>query len=250
MSTLRAVVVDDEALARRVVSEHLKREPDIEVIAECANGFDAVKAIQELHPDVVFLDVQMPKLDGFEVLELIEGPVAVVFVTAFDQYAMKAFDAAAVDYLLKPFSEERFKAAIARVRTRIAEAHVAIPAADLRKAARPAGEYLDRIVVRHNSSVQIIPVGKLDYGEAQSDYVGLRSEGKMWLKQQTIGSLEESLNPRRFVRLHRSYLVNIDRIGRLDVNTKDTWVAVLTDGTRIPVSRAGYAKFRELMGGE
>jgi two-component system LytT family response regulator len=246
---LRVVMADDEALARRVLGEYLAAEPDVEVVAECANGFDAVKAVNEKKPDVVFLDVQMPKLDGFEVLELIDAPAAVVFVTAFDQYAMRAFDAAAVDYLLKPVGAERFRAALSRVRARLRENGAAALPRDLRAGSRPPGEYLDRIVVKDGPRVQVIPAGKLDYAEAQDDYVSLRSEGRAWLKQQTISSLEAALDPRRFLRLHRSYLVNVDRIARIEANTKDTWVAVLTDGSRLPVSRGGYARFREVVGG-
>jgi two-component system LytT family response regulator len=243
---LRAVMADDEDLARRLLREHLSKEPDIEIVAECSNGFEAVKAINETKPDLVFLDIQMPKLDGFEVLELIDENVAVVFVTAFDQYAMKAFDAAAVDYLLKPFPVERLRSALSKVRER---KPVALPS-DLRHSARPPGEYLERIVVKDGPRVHVIGAGKLDYAEAQDDYVSLRSDGKHWLKQQTITSLESALDPRRFLRLHRSYLVNLERISRIDANTKDTWLAVLTDGTKIPVSRAGYGKFREIVGGE
>lgn len=245
MSNLRVVMADDEELARRVLREYLTAEADVEIVAECANGFEAVKAVNELAPDVVFLDVQMPKLDGLEVLELIDRSVAVVFVTAFDQYAMRAFDAAAVDYLLKPFGVERFRIAMDRVRMRAGARQIPL---NLRDAARKPGEYLERIVVRDGSKVQVIACGKLDYAEAQDDYVGLRSEGRLWLKQQTISSLETALDPRRFLRLHRGYLVNVDRIARMEANTKDTWLAVLTDGSRIPVSRAGYARFREVVG--
>jgi two-component system LytT family response regulator len=250
---LRVVMADDEALARRVLGEYLGSDPDIEIVAECSNGFDAVKAVNELKPDVVFLDVQMPKLDGFEVLELLDAPAAVVFVTAFDQYAMRAFDAAAVDYLLKPFSLDRFRTALARVRARLQtmpqENRMALAPPELRASARPPGEYLDRIVVKEGPRVHVIPSGKLDYAEAQDDYVSLRSEGRSWLKQQTISSLATALDPRRFLRVHRSYLVNVDRIVRIDPNTKDTWIAVLTDGSQIPVSRVGYARFREVVDG-
>jgi len=244
-------MADDEQLARRVLREHLNAEPDIEIVAECSNGFEAVKAVNEQRPDLVFLDVQMPKLDGFEVLELIETPSAVVFITAFDQYAMRAFDAAAVDYLLKPYSAERFRAALDRVRTRLRESRpLGPPAADLKLAARAPGEYIERIVVKDGPRVHVIPTGKLDYVEAQDDYVALRSEGRLWLKQQTISSLEAALDPRRFVKLHRSYIVNVEKISRLDANTKDTWLAILVDGTKIPVSRGGYTRFREIAGGQ
>jgi two-component system LytT family response regulator len=208
-----------------------------------------VKAVAEHKPDVIFLDVQMPRLDGFEVLELIDREVAVVFVTAFDQYAMRAFDAAAVDYLLKPFGEDRFHAAIGKIERRTGEMRPADLSAELKNAVRPVGEYLERVVVKDGARVHVIPAGKLDYAEAQDDYVALRSEGKTWLKQQTIASLEAALHPKRFVRVHRGYLVNIERIARIEPNTKDTWVAVLVDGARIPVSRGGYARFNNLVGG-
>ena len=245
---MKAILADDEELARNVLREYLSREPGIEVVAECANGFEAVKAAAEHGPDVMFLDVQMPKLDGFEVLELIDPGIAVVFVTAFDQYAMRAFEAAAVDYLLKPYSEERFHAAIRRLEQRKGEIRPASLPVELKNAVRPAGEFLERIVVREGSKVHVIPAGRLDYAEAQDDYVALRSEGRTWLKQQPIASLEAALHPKRFVRVHRGYLVNIDRIARIEPNTKDTWIAVLNDGTRIPVSRGGYQRFNSLVG--
>jgi two-component system LytT family response regulator len=244
---LRVVVADDEELARRILREHLETEPEIEIVAECANGFETVKAVVDLKPDVLFLDIQMPRLDGFEVLELIDRQVAVVFVTAFDQYAMRAFDAAAVDYLLKPFSKDRFRESLERVRARIGQARPAELPEDLRQAVRPAGEFLDRIVVRDGTKVHVIPASRLDFAEAQDDYVALRSGGATWLKQQTISSLEAALDPRRFLRIHRSYLVNLDRIVRLEPNTKDTWIAILSDGSQLPVSRAGYARFREIV---
>ncbi|MES1261657.1 MAG: response regulator [Acidobacteriota bacterium] len=247
---MRVVMADDEDLARRLLREYLSAEPDIEIVAECRNGFEAVKAINETRPDVVFLDVQMPKLDGFEVLELIDNTTAVVFVTAFDQYAMRAFDAAAVDYLLKPFGAERFRASLERVRLRLREARPAALPRDLKQSSRPPGEYLERIVVKDGPRVHVIAAGKLDYAEAQDDYVALRSDGRTWLKQQTISGLEAALDPRRFIRVHRSFLVNVERIARIDANTKDTWLAVLTEGSKIPMSRAGYGKFRDIAGGE
>ena len=177
-SQIRAVIVDDEDLARQILREYLHGEEDIEIVAECANGFAAVKTVAEQKPDLLFLDVQMPKLDGFEVLELVDRDVAVVFVTAFDQYAMKAFDAAAVDYLLKPFSADRLRTALDRVRRRLGENQPMPAAADLKSAARAPGQYLERIVVKDGSKVHVIPVAKLDFAEAQDDYVSLRSEKK------------------------------------------------------------------------
>lgn len=247
MNKIRALIVDDEDLARQLLREYLAEEPDIEIAGECTNGFDAVKAVTDLKPDLLFLDVQMPKLDGFEVLDLIGTEIAVVFVTAYDQYAMKAFDAAAVDYLLKPFELSRFRTALQRVRRRIQEKAPTPPPDELRQAARAPGQHLQRIVIRDNARVHIIPVDQLDYVEAEDDYVGLHSTGKKYLKQQTISSLEASLDPMRFVRVHRSFIINLDKLGKIEPYTKDTKLAVLMDGSQVPVSRAGYMRLRELV---
>jgi two-component system LytT family response regulator len=248
---LRAVIVDDEELARGLLREYLRGAGGVEVAAECANGFEAVKAIAEHKPDLVFLDVQMPKLDGFEVLELIDSSVSVIFVTAYDQYAMKAFDANAVDYLLKPFSADRFKKALERVRLRLgnpAPPPPKISAGDLSAAARPPEQKYERIVVKDGTKVHIIPIDKLDYVEAQDDYIALRSEKKSYLKQQTISSIETQLDPKKFIRIHRSYIVNLERIARIEPYTKDSRVAVLLDGSQLPVSRSGHAKLKTLLG--
>ncbi len=246
---LRAIIVDDEELARQILRELLLAAGEVEIVAECANGFEAVKAAGEHRPDVLFLDIQMPKLDGFEVLELIDPPVAVIFVTAYDQYAMKAFDAQAVDYLLKPFSAERLGKALDRARALLAEPNPRpFQAGELAAAARPPGQALERVVVKDGTKVHIIPMAKLDYVEAQDDYIALRSEKKSYLKQQTISSIETQLDPARFVRVHRSYIVNLERIARIEPYTKDSRVAVLQDGTQIPVSRSGHARLKELLG--
>jgi two-component system LytT family response regulator len=193
----------------------------------------------------------MPKLDGFEVLELLEHPIsaAVIFVTAYDQYALKAFDAHAVDYLLKPFALDRLRTALERARTlQHSPEPPRFQAAELAAAARAPGMMLERVVVKDGTKVHIIPIAKLDYVEAQDDYAGLHSEKKMYLRQQTLASLEVQLDPRRFVRIHRSYLVNLERIARIEPYTKDSRVAVLQDGTQLPVSRAGHARLKELLG--
>jgi len=249
--TIRAVIVDDEELARQLLREYLRDAGGVEVVAECANGFEAVKAIAEHKPDLVFLDVQMPKLDGFEVLELIDPGTAVIFVTAYDQYAMRAFDANAVDYLLKPFAGDRFRKAIERVRQRLGSSSPAAPriaAPELSAMARSPEQRLERIVVKDGTKVHIIPIAKLDYVEAQDDYIALRSEKKNYLKQQTISSIETQLDPKKFVRIHRSYIVNVERIARIEPYTKDSRVAVLNDGSQLPVSRSGYAKLKEMLG--
>jgi two-component system LytT family response regulator len=243
-AALRAVIVDDEELARGYLRELLREHPEIEIAAECANGFEAVKAIGESPPDLLFLDVQMPKLDGFEVLELIEPPPAVIFTTAYDQYAIRAFDAHAADYLLKPFDAERFERALDRAKTRLQERR---PAPDL-ATARPAGQRPERIVVKDGTRVHVIPLDKLDYAEAQDDYVALHSGGKQYLKQQPIANLEAALDPARFVRIHRSVIVNLERVARIEPYGKESRLAILADGARLPVSRAGYARLLEAMG--
>ena len=240
-SPLKAVIVDDEALARGYVREMLRAHPEIEIAAECANGFEAVKAIAETAPDLVFLDIQMPKLDGFEVLELIDPGPAVVFVTAYDEYAMRAFDAHAVDYLLKPFSAERFERALERARARLGEHTPPLP--------RPPEQRIDRIVVRDGVRVHVIPLDKLDYVEAQDDYIALHSGGKSYLKQQPIAEIERHLDARRFVRIHRSAIVNLERVARIEPYGRESRLAILSDGARLPVSRAGYARLLEAMEG-
>ena len=204
---INALIVDDEDLARLVLRELIQSRPDITVVAECANGFEAVKAVAEHKPDLIFLDVQMPKLSGFDVLELIGTDTPVIFVTAYDQYAMRAFEVHAVDYLLKPIGRERFDAALERAKSRLGEKMPTPP--ELAAAARPPKQFLDRIVVRDGTRVTLIPVAKLDYAEAQDDYVALASEGKKHLKQQTIVSLEVMPRPRalrpRPPLLHRQF---------------------------------------------
>jgi two-component system, LytTR family, response regulator len=242
---IRAVIVDDEELARQMLREFLSGHQEIEIAAECANGFEAVKAVTELKPDLVFLDIQMPKLDGFEVLELIGTDRAIIFVTAYDEYAIRAFDIHAVDYLLKPFGAERFEVALLRARERLGGK---LPAAtELSSSARPPSQPLERIVVRDGTRVFIIPTGKLDYAEAQDDYVALATEGKKHLKQQTISSLESALDPSRFLRIHRSYIVNLEKVTKVEPYSKDNHVVVLSNGTKLPVSRSGYARLREFL---
>jgi two-component system LytT family response regulator len=217
----------------------------VEVAGECRNGFEAVKAVAELRPDLVLLDIQMPKLTGFEVLELIGREVAVIFVTAFDEHALRAFDVNAVDYLLKPVAPDRFRAALARARDRLA-ARAPLPVAEIVQSARPPGSRVERILVRDGARVVVIAAGDLDYAEAQDDYVGLHTKGKVHLKQQTLAELAATLDPARFVRIHRSFLLNVDRLARLE-SEGETRAAVLTDGTRLPVSRAGHTRLKALL---
>jgi two-component system LytT family response regulator len=196
----------------------------------------------------LFLDIQMPKLDGFEVLELIGNDIAVIFATAYEEHALRAFEFHAVDYLLKPFRADRFEAALERAKERIGK-KMSPKAGQLSAAARAPGEYAERIVVKDGTRVEIIPVDKLDYAQAQDDYIALRSQGKTYLKQQAISSLEAALDPKKFVRIHRSYLVNLERVRRLEPYGRDTHLAILNDGARLPVSRAGLKRLQEFLGG-
>lgn len=246
-SVLRVAIVDDEDLARRVVREYLGAIHDVEVVAECANGFEAVKAVAELRPDLLLLDVQMPKLTGFEVLELVGKDVAVVFTTAYDEYALRAFDVHAVDYLLKPFSAERLAEAIGRARERLRRGERQ-PSAEVAAAARPSSAHATRILVRDGSRVHVIPVEKIDYVQAQDDYVAFRSDGKDHLKDQTLSEVEASLDPGKFVRIHRSYILSLDRLARVELDERENRVAVLTTAQKLPVSRAGYARLSAMLG--
>ena len=246
MTVLRIAIVDDESPARMVLREYLEQEHGIAIVAECANGFDAVKAVAEKKPDLLILDVQMPKLDGFEVLDLVGRDVTVVFTTAYDQYALRAFEVHAVDYLLKPISAERLSEALARVRERLGRGERAASPGAM-AAAKPREGHAHRVLVRDGPRVHVIPVDKIDYVQAQDDYVCFRSEGKDYLKEQTLVETEASLDPAAFVRIHRSYLVNVARLVRVDRDERENRVAVLTDGRRLPVSRAGYTRLSSLL---
>lgn len=242
---IRTIIVDDEQPARDILREFLSACDDVEIVAECANGFEAVKAINEHEPDLLLLDIQMPKLDGFEVLSLIERSPVVVFVTAYDEYALRAFEVHALEYLLKPFSEARFETVMARVREQLerpARRATAAMGASLR------GKPLQRVIVKNeDGSIQVIPVSRIDYVEAADDAILIVTGGTKLQKQQAIGDLADDLDPARFVRVHRSYLLNIDRLEKVELYAKDSRVAILRDGSRLPVSRSGYARLRELL---
>ncbi|HUK13221.1 MAG TPA: response regulator [Thermoanaerobaculaceae bacterium] len=243
---LRVAIVDDEAPARALLREYLAGVPDVELVAECANGFEAVKAVAELDPDLLLLDIRMPKLDGFEVLELLEREVAVVFVTAYDEHALRAFEVNAVDYLLKPLAKDRLLLALDRARARLREGRP-FPVAEVLAAARPAGAPLARVLVREGSRVHVIPIEKLDLVEARDDYICLHSAGNEYRKQQTLAALAAQLDPVRFVRVHRSFIVNVERLAGIELYAKDSRIAILRDGTKVPLSRAGYGRLRELL---
>jgi two-component system LytT family response regulator len=247
---MRVMIVDDELLARAVLREYLSAHPEVEIVGECANGFEALKAIAELAPDLVFLDIQMPKLDGFEVVELAGAggsQCAYVFVTAYDQFALRAFEVHALDYLLKPFSRQRLAQALAHARERHGSPHAneaaALAASEVARRRAP----LERILIRDGTRVQVIPAASIDYIEAQDDYVQVVAGGKAWLKSQRLAELEEQLDPGAFVRVHRSYIVSLAAIERIEQAGRDSHCAVLRGGARIPVSRSGYQKLKELI---
>ena len=245
---MRVILVDDEHLARALLREMLSAHADIDIVAECANGFEAVKAIAELAPDLVFLDIQMPKLDGFEVAELAGAKTQYLFVTAFDQFALRAFEVHAVDYLLKPFSRQRLDQALAHARARIkAMPGAAAGTQAVLAAAAQRNGHIERVLIRDGVRVQVIAVADIDYIEAQDDYVQLSAVGKSWLKNQRLAELEAQLDPAAFLRVHRSYIVRLAAIRRIEPAGKDSHCAVLTTDARIPVSRSGYQKLRELM---
>ncbi|HYH06813.1 MAG TPA: response regulator [Thermoanaerobaculia bacterium] len=242
MQPIRVAIVDDEAPARAIVAELLADYPQFTIVAECANGYEAVKACAEHRPDLLFLDIQMPKLDGFEVLDLLDVKPKVVFVTAYDEYAIRAFEVHAVDYLLKPFSAARFAEVIAHVEQLVRGAE-SQPLPQVTSVRRP----LQRIAFREGGAIDVVPVQRIDYIEAQDDFIHVAAAGRKHVKQQTLAELERLLDPARFVRVHRSYLVNIESLARVEPYGKDSRVAVLKDGTRIPVSRTGYERLRELL---
>jgi len=242
---IRTVIVDDEQPARELLREFLAADDDCEIVAECANGFEAVKAVAQHDPDLLLLDIQMPKLDGFEVLELLDRSPIVVFVTAHDEHALRAFEVHALDYLLKPLSQERFRQVMERVK-RASGHHDREPLSGLATSlrARP----LQRVVVRgDDGAIQVVPVSRLDYVEAADDAILIATGGIKLRKQQPIGELAAQLDPDRFVRIHRAYIVNIERIEKIELYAKDSRVAILRGGTRLPVSRSGYQRLRELL---
>jgi two-component system LytT family response regulator len=246
MKKIRALIIEDEAPARELIKFMLQDHPDIEVAGECGDGFCGAREIKEKHPDLIFLDIQMPKLTGFELLEVIDEKPEVIFTTAFDQYAIRAFELNAVDYLLKPFSKERFDDALAKAIGRIGkESEEPDRIEKLVTTASGAEGYLTRIVFRKGAGIKIIPLNSVSYLAAEDDYVMIYySEGKA-LKPKTMKYYEEHLPPSLFMRVHRSYMVNVEHITRLEPYSKDNYVAVLKSGEKIPVSRSGYKMLRE-----
>jgi two-component system LytT family response regulator len=238
---IRTLIVDDEPLARLLVQEYLTKHEDVDVIGECDNGFDAVKLISELQPDLVFLDIQMPRLTGLEVLELTQRHHGVIFTTAFDQYALRAFDLRAVDYLLKPFAQSRFDDALEKARVSIGQESAA-----LRDLTQPQGR-LERLLVRDRNQVHVLPLDKVECVEAQDDYIRIVCQGKSHLKTQSLTDLEGRLDPALFVRVHRSWIISLAHLKNIERLAKDSFVAVMHSGQQVPISRAGHERIRALL---
>ena len=242
-----ALIIDDEPPARAVVRSFLANYLQISVVGECSNGFEALKSIQELKPDLIFLDIQMPKVSGLELLEVLDEIPAVIFSTAYDQYAIKAFEMSAVDYLLKPYSQKRFDKAIKKALEMLKKGEKTNTAGLLKKHSTQSHLPLQRVVVKTGNKMHVIPVSKIRYIEASEDYVMIYSENSRHLKAQTMRYYEEHLDPLQFVRIHRSYIVNINFVERLEPYDKDTYVAIMTQGQRLKISRNGYKKLKETL---
>lgn len=243
----RVLIIDDEPLARMVVLEYLQDFKEIEVLGECNDGFEGLKAIQQHQPDLIFLDVQMPKINGFEMLELVENPPAVIFTTAFDEYAIKAFETHAVDYLMKPFSKERFHKAVEKFLAQT-PAQAATRTEHLLDTASQSPAQHERIVVKTGTKVKIIPVADVEYLEADDDYVSVHTKEGSFLKNKTMSFFEQTLDGNQFVRVHRSYIIKIQDITRIDPYEKDAHIAILKSGAKVPVSKTGYAKLKQVLG--
>jgi two-component system, LytTR family, response regulator len=243
---IKTLIVDDEELARSILKEYLKNLPDIEVAGEFADGFSALKAIKKLKPDLVFLDVQMPKLNGFEVLELLDETPGIIFTTAYDQFALKAFEINAVDYLLKPFSEERFREAMEKAAGRL-KSDTRTGFAGLQEHIDKTAGTISRVVVRTKGEIRVIPAPEIIFLEAQDDYVMIYANSGKYLKQKTMKYFDDHLANDEFIRVHRSYIIRTDQIIRLEPYGKNSWIAVLKGSNKVPISRSGYTLLKHIL---
>jgi two-component system LytT family response regulator len=245
---IKAILIDDEPLARSILAEYLQAHKDIEVVQECGDGFEGVKAIAQHQPDLIFLDVQMPKINGFEMLELLDTPPAVIFTTAFDEYAMKAFEAHAVDYLLKPFSKDRFDKALTKWRERFEKTESKVAVQSLMESPSNQPDQHNRVVVKTGTKIRIIPMHEIHYLEADDDYVKIHTTEGSYLKKKTMGYFEDVLDKSQFVRVHRSYMLQISQVTRIEPYEKEGHLAILKSGARIPISKTGYPKLKSILG--
>lgn len=241
---MKAIIIDDEPLARSIVKEYLQSYPAIEILQECNDGFEGLKAIQQHQPDLIFLDIQMPKINGFEMLELAENPPQIIFTTAFEEFAIKAFETHAVDYLLKPFGKERFDKAMQKL---LNKKNSPQQTQSVLESAAQSPVQSNRIVVKDGGKIKIIPIANVQYLEAADDYVKIYTSDFSFLKKKTMQYFEQLLQS-NFIRIHRSYIVNSQLITRIDPYEKDSHLAVLTTGAKLPVSKAGYIKLKEVLG--
>jgi two-component system LytT family response regulator len=243
----KVILIDDEPLAREIIKAYLKHYDDMEVVQECNDGFEGVKAIQEHQPDLIFLDIQMPKINGFEMLELIDKKPDVIFVTAYDSYAIKAFEANAVDYLLKPVNQQRFHEAILKWKSKVSPLMPRQVDNVLNTMSATAAQN-NRIVVKTGNKVKIIPVHEIQYLEADDDFVKIVTAEGSFLKNKTLTFYEETLDSQQFVRVHRSYMVHIGQITKIEPYQKESHLAILRDGKQVPVSKTGYVRLKEVLG--
>lgn len=244
----KVVIIDDEPLARNIVKEYLLGYEDMQVVAECNNGYEGVKAVHQHQPDLILLDIQMPKITGFEMLELLDPIPPVIFATAFDEYAIKAFEANAVDYLLKPFSKERFEIAIDKWKSKSPDKTETKKVQELLENADKQPEEKNRIVVKTNSEITIVPVTEIVYIEAFDDYVKIFTKDDYHLKKKTMNYYEQALDPIHFFRTHRSFIVNLSQLTRIEPMEKNNYVALLKTGKKIPISRSAYSRLKEKLG--
>ncbi len=243
---IRTLIIEDEELARKLLRSYLEMNDDLEIVGECENGFEGVKAINELKPDLVFLDIQMPKITGFEMLELIDHYPEIIFTTAYDQFALKAFEYNAADYLLKPFSRERLQDALQKVKERFVK-HTGTEDIVEKINNFPREEYLDRVVVKDRHKIHIIPTDQIRYIESLDDYVLIYCQEGRFMKQKTMRYFESVLDPHHFSRIHRSYIVRVDQIAQLQQYEKESYVAILHDKTKLKVSKSGYKNLKEML---
>lgn len=250
MKKIRTIVIDDEKLARNIVRNYLSDENEFEVITECTNGFDAIKKINVLEPDLIFLDIQMPKLNGFEMLEILDFKPQIIFTTAYDEFAIKAFEVNATDYLLKPFDKKRFSEAIEKVKDKLANEKQTDSNEKIEKLNETISnqyEALERVVVKTNNKIVVIPVNTISLIEAQDDYVLIHCSKGKFLKQKTMKFFEKNLPKNDFLRVHRSYILAIDFINQIELTEKDSHIIILKDNQTVPLSKRGYAKLKEIL---
>ncbi|WP_214228160.1 LytTR family transcriptional regulator DNA-binding domain-containing protein [Pedobacter sp. B4-66] len=244
---IRTILIDDEPLARDIVKHYLSDFPHIEVVAECSDGFEGIKAITQHQPDFIFLDIQMPKINGFEMLELVERPPAVIFTTAFDEYAIKAFEVSAVDYLLKPIEKNRFDLAIQKLPSRLNSGGEEVTKELLDSAALSPAQN-NRVVVKKNGVIKIISVSDIHYLEADDDYVKMSTVEGIFHKNKTMSFFEQTLDSAQFIRIHRSYIINLAQVTKIELKEKDSYIVLLKSDIWLPVSKTGYVKLKAALG--